>query len=82
MLECGINYKGTLKPTCETCNTSDDEEHRMNDCIKWKCTDTNGNEKVSFKDIYSNDINTIRSIMAKIETVWNTKNAHGTMRTE
>jgi len=82
MLECGINYKGTLKPTCETCNTSDNEEHRMNDCIKWKCTDTNGNEKVTFNDIYNNDINIVRSIITKIETVWNTKNAHGTMRTE
>ena len=54
----------------------------MNDCIKWKCPDTNGNEKVTFNDMYNNDINIVRSIITKIETVWNTKNAHGTMRTE
>ena len=80
MLECGVNYKGTMKPTCDTCNTIDNEEHRMNDCIKWKSNDTNG--KVTFNDIYSNDINIVRSVITRIETVWNTKNAHGTMRTE
>ena len=34
MLECGMNYKGTLDSQCITCSTIDDEEHRLNDWLK------------------------------------------------
>ena len=36
MLQCGKNFKGTMKEICDTCNTIDDENHRLNDCIKWR----------------------------------------------
>ena len=45
-------------------------------------TDTNcydDDEKVNFETVYFNDINVLRSIIPKIEGVWNTSNAHGTM---
>ena len=78
MLECGTNFKGTLNTTCANCNTTDNEHHRMNECPKWK--DLNADtEKIDFKLIYSNSIDSIRHVMSKIRNIWNTKCAHGTM---
>ena len=36
MLECGKNFGGTHGGECSECNTYDDENHRLNDCKKWK----------------------------------------------
>ena len=80
MLECGNNYKGTMKQICETCNCVDDESHRLNVCIKWRGKNLfDSNEKIDFNDIYSNDANVLRNIIPHIQKLWNMKNAHGTM---
>ena len=34
VLECGKNYKGTMRETCDSCNSIDDENHRINFCSK------------------------------------------------
>ena len=81
MLECGKNYKGTIKEICTTCNVSDDEEHRMNYCIKYKETNYhNDNEKIPFKTIFSSDISIVKNIFPMIERVWSVKMGHGSMR--
>ena len=36
MLECGMNFKGTLDGQCLTCKTIGDEEHRLNNCMRLK----------------------------------------------
>ena len=81
MLQCGINFKGTEKPQCERCQVNDDENHRLNFCPRWGNLNLcNMSEKVTFDLIYSNEVATLRNVVGKIEKVWNTKNAHGTMR--
>ena len=30
MLECGIDYKGTMTQICRLCELTDDENHRLN----------------------------------------------------
>ena len=83
MLECGKNFKGTLKQNCDQCKCEDDENHRMNFCVKWRGNNFYDNEeKMDFELIYSKDINILRRLIAMIDKVWNTRNAHGTMRTE
>ena len=83
MLECGKNYKGTMKQQCEKCKCEDDENHGMNHCIKWRERNFHHyEEKVNFNLIYSKDLHSLRYIISKIEEIWNTRNAHGTMRTE
>ena len=83
MLECGRNYKGTHRITCEQCNQIDDENHRLNNCVKWKLRNLHDTrEKLDFNIVYSNDISILRGIIAKLDNVWNNKTAHGTMRTE
>ena len=80
MLECGTNYKGTHNHICTACNVIDDEEHRLNHCSLWRDTNCyDDDEKINFESIYSNDVNVLRSIIPKIESVWNTRTAHGTM---
>ena len=80
MLECGKNFRGSLEQLCNECDTIDDENHRLNSCIRWKNLNLYGSiEKVDVKTIFSENVNDLRTIISIIETVWNTKNAHGTM---
>ena len=80
MLQCGKNFGGTMNKTCETCNCIDDEEHRLNACPKWENNNCYLSDiKVPFTNVYSNDCNVLRDILPRIEKLWDTKNAHGTM---
>ena len=80
MLQCGKNYKGTMNELCNQCNSTDDENHRLNHCIKWRNINYFvATEKVDFDLIFSPDIEVLRHLKKKISRVWNTRNAHGTM---
>ena len=82
MLECGGNFKGSLSETCQVCKMTDDEDHRLNYCNKFRQTNNaDGNEKIPFENVYSTDIVTVKRIIESIEKTWNTRNAHGTMTT-
>ena len=81
MLECGMNYKGTIREICMTCNVSDDEEHRLNHCIKYRESNYyDENEKIPFKTIFSGDISEVKNVFPMIERVWNVKLGHGSMK--
>ena len=83
MLQCGKNFKGTEDVMCKSCNEIDDENHRLNYCVQWEATNLrNSDMTIDFKNVYSNDINTLRVILPYIQKVWNVKNANGTMHTE
>ena len=44
MLECGKNFKGTIPEICQTCKKEDNENHRLNECIKWNNFNSSGGE--------------------------------------
>ena len=80
MLECGRNYKGNKPEMCTQCNMLDDENHRLNECVKFRDINLYDSEtKGDFYKIFSNDIDTLREIIPIIQKVWNTKTAYGTM---
>ena len=80
MLECGVNFKGSKNVVCQTCKKTDDENHRLNHCIRFKTTNCFDDAiKPKFEDVYSSDINVLRRIATIIEKIWNTRNAHGSM---
>ena len=80
MLECGINFKNSNSINCPVCKVKDDENHRLNHCIRFKSTNYYDHaEKVNFDDIYATDTDVLRNVIGKIEKVWNTRNAHGSM---
>ena len=80
MLECGANFQNSNNIMCPSCNTRDNEDHRLNHCIRFRTTNNfDQSEKVLFKDIYSTDTGVLKRVIRKIEMVWNTRNAHGNM---
>ena len=80
LLECGRNFKGTHSEICIMCSCIDDEHHRLNECVKWKSTNLYlRSDKTRFSDVYSNDIEKIRSVLTHVTQIWDTNNAHGTM---
>ena len=80
MLECGQNFKGTLNQLCNQCNVVDDENHRLNHCIKWRDMNLyNSHDKVDMGLIHSNDMGILRPLLSMIGKVWNVRTAHGTM---
>ena len=80
MLECGSNFKGTISEICKKCGVLDDETHRLNYCeIHRTINYYEKDVKVDFNEIYSTDIQTLRELLPKIERVWNTRNAYGSM---
>ena len=80
MLECGKNYKGTMSETCTQCNIIDNEDHRLNHCIKWRNTNFyDSTDKVDFSLIHSDNVTSIRVLLNKIGQVWNYTDSNGTM---
>ena len=80
MLQCGKNFGGTMNRICNECETIDDENHRLNHCIKWKNSNFyDKSEKIDYDLIFSDKIEDLRRVIQSIEKVWNTRNAHGTM---
>ena len=78
MLECGVNFKGTMSATCKTCKITDNENHRLNNCLTYRSD--NVPLSVKFDDIYSDDKSVVMKVLKRIELLWNTKTAHGTVR--
>ena len=76
MLECGCNFKGSMESLCKTCKVIDNENHRLNECTTYRVSPTH----VNFKDIHSCDTNVLTHLIEKIEQIWNTKTAHGTVK--
>ena len=80
MLECGANFKGTRPQTCNTCDVLDDENHRLNHCVKYSEMNRHDRiDKANFDDIYSDDPGVVGGIMSEVTKVWNLSNSNGTM---
>ena len=66
-------FKGTRSETCSTCLCPDDEEHRLNECSVYSHTNYHDcPTKVKFETLFSDNVETVREILTRIETVWNT----------
>ena len=82
MLECGRNYRGTIREICDICNVIDNEDHRLNHCPKFRLVNNfDAAEKYSFDNVFSSDAQIFKKAINAIEKVWNTRSAHGTMIT-
>ena len=81
MLECGKNFKGTLSLNCNSCNVVDDENHRLNDCNRWRDTNNASSSlKCNFRDIYSTSETELNDVINNLEKIWEFKYANGRMR--
>ena len=69
-----------MRENCVECNVTDDENHRLNHCRKFRDVNlSNHTRKVDFQKIHSNDRTEINEILNEIGNVWNLRNANGTM---
>ena len=82
MLKCAKNFNnGFGTKLCDTCNVCDDENHRINECIKWRGTNMyENNDSVDFNDIYSDDDGKCFQIVQKILSLWDLENGKNEMR--
>ena len=80
MLECGRNFKGTMKDTCDICGCVDDEEHRLNICKRFTKTNYRDDvDHIKFDTIFSDNPHTLRLIINRIAKVWNVHTGNGSM---
>ena len=82
MLDCANNYAikygGKL---CRMCNETDDEDHRINFCQKWKGINLYNNPmKVDFKDVFSSDENRCLQIVKVIASLWDLESGRNETR--
>ena len=81
MLECGKNFKGTLNLNCSSCNVIDDENHRLNDCNRWRNTNNASlSVKCNFRDIHSTNEIELNNAIINLEKIWEFKYANGRMK--
>ena len=77
MLECGRNFRNRTNPICDTCTSPDDDEHRLNGCMKYR--ETNFYDKIPFDKVFTSDMVTLKTILERIALVWNVKTGKGSM---
>ena len=82
MLKCANNFSyGHGTKLCDKCKVIDDEDHRINDCIKWERTNlVNSTERVSFCDIYLDDYERCLKVVQTIISMWDLENGKNEMR--
>ena len=82
MLKCANNFHhgfGTL--LCDTCNVCDNENHRIDTCIKWRETNFYDNDqKVDFNNVFSNDNEKCLQIVRIIFSMWGLENGRNEMQ--
>ena len=70
-----------MKEICSKCNVVDDKNHRLNDCPIYRNINLlDSQEKIDFSNIYSTDMNVLRTMIKCINKVWDVTYAHGNMR--
>ena len=80
MLECGTNFKGTLRVKCSICDVTDDEDHRLNHCTKYASLNScNRDTKINFQKVFTSDTDELKEIVRDISQVWNVQNSNGSM---
>ena len=68
MLECGVNFKNSNSVICTICKVTDNEDHRLNYCARFKTTNNYEQaEKVNFDDMFSTDTDVLKQVIARIE---------------
>ena len=82
MLKCARNFKhGHGGDRCSTCNKTDDENHRINDCIRYKEVNLfSSTIKYDFNCIFSFQEDEISRTIEVVEHVWNLEHGKNEMR--
>ena len=81
MLDCGNNFKmahGGIN--CRVCKVTDDESHRINDCIKYKDKNLfSSSLKIDFETVYSENSDAVSRVIQVVSSLWDLKNGKNAM---
>ena len=82
MLDCATNYKNKYRTTiCKECNKTDDENHRINECIKYSyINNCDRTEKFDFSTVFIDTVEAIESAAQTISKIWDLANGKNLMR--
>ena len=82
MLQCAANFSnGYGGKTCKSCGVTDDENHRINDCIEWQGINLYDNdEKIDFTLIHSENQSESIIVVEKILSMWDLGNNRNCMK--
>ena len=81
MLDCAKNYKhGNGSELCSMCKTTDDENHRINYCLKFAETNLcNSLVKFDFRSIFSINTETVDRAIEVVGSLWDLRNGRNEM---
>ena len=84
MLDCAKNFKlGSGGELCSVCDVTDDENHRINFCSRFKHMNLyNSSIKFDFRSIFSMNPDTIDRAVNVVHSLWDLKNGKNEMRKE
>ena len=82
MLDCANNYKmGYRGLNCNICKVLDDENHRINHCLKYQETNLfKSPVKIDFSCINSKNEETVERILYVVSQIWDLKNDKNVMK--
>ena len=82
MLQCANNFANKYGgKMCRDCNCVDNEDHRINSCLKWTGRNySERDDKIIFDDIYSNDVEKCLTVVKSIVHLWDLENNKNEMR--
>ena len=82
MLDCATNYKNKYKSTiCKECTRTDNENHRINECIKYSSINNHDHvEKFEFSIVFSDTVEKLQTAAQVINRIWDLANGKNTMR--
>ena len=81
MLDCAKNYKyGNGSELCSMCKTTDDENHRINYCLRFAETNLcNSLVKFDFRSIFSINTETVDRAIEVVGSLWDLRNGRNEM---
>ena len=82
MLDCANNFKtGYRGVNCNTCQVLDDENHRINSCLKYHETNlVKSPIKIDFTFIHSENEETVERILYVVNRIWDLSNDKNVMK--
>ena len=83
MLACGKNFGNQYGGIeCAHCEKTDNENHRINECIKLKEINwVDKEEKINFENVYLNDKTTLKKMATNIRKLWTLSYGKNAMNT-
>ena len=82
MLQCANNFANSYGgKMCRECKVTDDEQHRINDCLTWEGINLRGTlRRIAYDDIYSVDTDIVMGVVEVIMSMWDLANGKNQMR--